>query len=459
VAGADAAGVRRDLAAARLWAATRFPYLAQALFAQTVVLRPGTGAFSVDEGWRLYVDPAEIASMEVHEVGTKLVHHTGHLLRDHAARALEQAVDAGSSTHWLRAADAEINDDLLAAGLLQWDDPDLPAAFGAEPGRLAEEYFGLLMTPAEGDTPTEGDEGAGDPSDESGDDDTAAGQQPGDSPAVSGPGGSDEGAPGRGDPTLEHGDGGSHQEGHDCGSGAHGQQRPWDDPAAGDAPPGLSDVGAQLLRRAVADEINREAGRDPGSVPGGLARWAATVMRPRVDWRRALGAEVRRGLADASGRVDYSYRRPSRRPGNGVVLPSLRHPTPEIAAVVDTSGSMTDELLAQALAEIEGIARRAGLRSALRVLAVDTQVHAVSRARTGADVKLAGGGGTDMGRGIDAAERLRPRPQVVVVLTDGYTPWPSAPPPGIRVVVALLGADAPAASVPRWARTVVVDQL
>ncbi|MCW2606929.1 MAG: hypothetical protein JWO60_1622, partial [Frankiales bacterium] len=31
-----------------------------------------------------------------------------------------------------------------------------------------------------------------------------------------------------------------------------------------------------------------------------------------------------------------------------------------------------------------------------------------------------------------------PRPQLLVVLTDGRTPWPARPPHGVRVVVALL---------------------
>jgi len=41
---------------------------------------------------------------------------------------------------------------------------------------------------------------------------------------------------------------------------------------------------------------------------------------------------------------------------------------------------------------------------------------------------------------------------VVVVLTDGLTPWPAAPPAGLRVVVALLreGGRPP----PGWARVV-----
>ena len=45
------------------------------------------------------------------------------------------------------------------------------------------------------------------------------------------------------------------------------------------------------------------------------------------------------------------------------------------------------------------------------------------------DVELLGGGGTDMGAGLAKAAELRPRPDLIIVLTDGYTPWPSAPPP------------------------------
>jgi predicted metal-dependent peptidase len=76
-------------------------------------------------------------------------------------------------------------------------------------------------------------------------------------------------------------------------------------------------------------------------------------------------------------------------------------------------------------------------------------------------VQLAGGGGTDMGAGIAAAASLRPRPSVVIVLTDGFTPWPERPPKGIRVVVGLLvEPDAPMAHLypaPGWARTVRID--
>jgi hypothetical protein len=61
-----------------------------------------------------------------------------------------------------------------------------------------------------------------------------------------------------------------------------------------------------------------------------------------------------------------------------------------------------------------------------------------------------------MGAGIDAAVASRPRPSVVVVLTDGYTPWPPEPPKACTVVVGLLGFAPPPA--PSWARTVRIEE-
>lgn len=89
------------------------------------------------------------------------------------------------------------------------------------------------------------------------------------------------------------------------------------------------------------------------------------------------------------------------------------------------------------------------------MLACDTAAGPAQRVSSARQVQLVGGGGTDMGTGIAAAAALRPRPGVTVVLTDGYTPWPGVPPKGMRVVVGLLGEQAPEA--PSWARAVRVE--
>jgi predicted metal-dependent peptidase len=383
------------LAAGRLWAASHFPYLASGLFGAQVLAKPGIATVAVDEGWRMHADPELTVTWAPAQLGSVLVHHVSHLLRAHGERALAAGITPDDARTWIRGADAEINDDLVPAGLELPGRPILPGDLGAEDGLLAEQYF------------TAGREDA----------DTQA--QP--------------------DWDL------------DCGSGADGWGRGWD--ASG--PPALSPWQARLLCRQVAQDCVRHA-REAGNVPAGLLRWAEQALQPAVDWRRVLAAELRRAVADTAGAVDYSYRRPSRRASvaGSVVLPALRRPVPEVAVVCDTSGSMTEDLLAAALAEVEGLLRSLGLARQVRVLACDTAVGPARRVTSARQVQLVGGGGTDMGAGIAASAALRPRPAVTVVLTDGFTPWPDRPPRGTRVVVALLGDEAPDG--PDWARAVRV---
>jgi predicted metal-dependent peptidase len=397
--GSGEAGRVPGLAAGRVWAATRFPYLATGLFGTRVSADPGIGTVAVDEGWRLHADPELTAQWTPAQLGSVLVHHLCHLLRDHAERAAPAGVGENQAREWVRCADAEINDDLVPAGLELPGTPVLPAHLGAQPGLLAEQYF-VARAPRDG---------------------------------AFGPPGQED----RGGWDL------------DCGSGADGCPRPWDGGGR------LAPWEARLLARQVAQDCLRH-GREAGDVPAGLLRWADALLEPAVDWRKALAAELRRAVADTAGAVDYSYRRPSRRASvaGEVVLPALRRPVPDIAVVCDTSGSMSEDLLAVALAEVEGLLRAVGLARQLRVLACDTAVGPARRVSSARQVELVGGGGTDMGAGIEAASRLRPRPAVAVVLTDGYTPWPDEPPRGMRVVVGLIGDDAPEA--PGWARAVRV---
>lgn len=397
----EAAAGLAGLAAARLWAASHYPYLASGIFGARVVSMPGIGTVAVDPGWRLWVDPELTSDWTAPQLGSVLVHHVCHLLREHGPRAGLAGVRPEESTIWIRSADAEINDDLVPAGLQLPGDPVMPDQLGCAPGQLAEQYFavGRVPIPVRGpDVPTHAGHGA-----------------------------------------------------LDCGSGADGFGRPWQ----ADQPTSLPPWQARLLQRLVAQQC-LAAAKQAGNVPAGLLRWASAVLEPKVDWRRALAAELRKAVADTAGAVDYTYRRPSRRAAaaGDVVLPALRRPVPEVAVVCDTSGSMSEELLAASLAEVQGLLAALGLARRLRVLACDTAVGPAQRITSVRQVQLVGGGGTDMGAGIAAASALRPRPAVIVVLTDGYTPWPDTPPRGSKVVVGLLGHDAPEA--PAWARAIRV---
>jgi len=117
---------------------------------------------------------------------------------------------------------------------------------------------------------------------------------------------------------------------------------------------------------------------------------------------------------------------------------------------------MSDDMLAQALGEVSGVLRGLGLaRRNLRVICCDARAYDYQRVLDAREVRLLGGGGTDMGAGLAAVAALRPRPDLAIVLTDGHTPWPGRPPDGVRVVVGLLDESG---HTPDWATTVLVDR-
>ncbi|MEV1244576.1 VWA-like domain-containing protein [Nonomuraea sp. NPDC050022] len=381
---------RVKLLAARYRAASDRPYLASALYSLTVVPTSVVPTMAVDRHWRCYVSPAFVAATPVPELAGVWIHEVSHVLRDHHGRADRlPATDQRDRLRVNVAQDCEINDDLLADGLALPEGRVEPGTFGLTAGRLFEEYLPRLPPSA----------------------------------VCS-----------------------------DCGSGAHGSPGDWEITGDG-GPGGVSTVEVEALRRHTAEAM-RAHRRNRGSLPAGWQRWAEQILEPTVDWRRVLAGAVREAVAWAAGAVDYTYRRPSRRTAalRGVVLPSLRRPLPAVAIVIDTSGSMGEADLAAALAEVTGVLREVGVGgNRVTVLACDADVQTAARVTSAQQVDLAGGGGTDMRVGISAALALPERVGVVIVLTDGFTPWPDAP-SSARLIAALIGTDPPLP--PAWVEAI-----
>lgn len=219
-----------------------------------------------------------------------------------------------------------------------------------------------------------------------------------------------------------------------------------------------ANVGVFVAARPhlLHEQITSFAAHQPGALAGGWLRWAEAVLRPRLDWRTLLAAKIRSAAASVAGAADYSYSRPARRRVPRVVLPAMRRPIPRVAVIVDTSGSVDDHLLMMAWTEVHGCLRQLGLRrDMLTVYAADTKVHQLPGAPR-RQVRLPGGGGTDMAAAIDVVLATRPIPDIVVVITDGLTPWPREK-PRRDVIVALLPASFPRPLAPGWARVVEID--
>jgi predicted metal-dependent peptidase len=410
------------LLAARLHAVKVRPYLASALFALHVLEDRSVPTMAVDAHWRCYVSPSFVARTPVEELAGVWVHEVSHLLRDHHGRGeryareheekgpgerSETGVPPAEGWGRLRrniAADFEINDDIYGDGLPRPAGAVLPSLLRLPDGLLMEEY--LRTASMSGLTA-----------------DLAW---------------------------------------LDCGSGADGQDRPWE--LGADGAHGLSRQQRDAVRFRVAEGIK---GR-PGDAPEGWRRWADEAFHAPQPWRQLLGAAVRSAAGAPGVGEDHSYRRPSRRSAGvpGVVLPSLRRTPPRVCVVIDTSGSVSDAELGSALLEVAAISRAVGgRRDLVSVISCDAAAGVAVPLCRAENIALVGGGGTDLRSGFARALRSPPRPDVIVALTDGQTPWPSAQPP-CRTVVGLFPRPARAVdeedpdyapdAPPPWARVVTI---
>jgi predicted metal-dependent peptidase len=393
--------VRLDLtrlAAARLLAAESHPFLAIALYALTPVADPTTPTFAVDENWRLFINPQQLMDWSVREVAGVLLHELGHVIRDHAGRARTViAADEAARFLWNLAADAEINDDLRNAKVVLPQPAVLPETLNAPPGKVAEFYYAKLGDQVE-------------------------------PPAI----------------VIAN-----------CGAGCDGHSSDSDARIGPALTAGLSGSEALLLRRRVAEAI-MAAGKQSGIVAGGWQRWAEATLRPKLHWRKLLSAAIRSAVAAVSGAADYSYSRPSRRQVPRVVLPSMQRPLPRVAIIVDTSGSVNEVALQRSWSEVHGCLRTLGVRrDLLTVFAADVDAHRLTGPPR-RQMALLGGGGTNMATAIETALASAARPDLVVVITDGLTPWPVSKPTR-PVIVALLPSGMRPPPAPSWARTVEID--
>ena len=400
--------------AARLRTSKLFPYLQSAIWSMTLIKTDQVETMAVDTGWRCYYNEAAMRKRPIEEVSTILVHEGWHLLRKHHQRAERLGINNQNALAWNVATDCEINDDLLAQGG-KLSDCLLPSRFGWPPDQLAETYYAMIPEGAVSLVSLDGGCGGG------GESTHGARQQ-----------GRGVGQSASSQSTL----GGSSHEADLFvekvkrakwfgGSCADNIPRAYELPSNLREAPAKGDAEAELIRRQVARDITSSKSR--GTLPGGMNRWAEDLLAPpKVNWRRELLVNVRRAVAQIMGKTDYTYRRFGRRSTETVLRPAMITFRPQVAVVIDTSGSVSQEELSDALRETRHVIKT--LNAPISVIACDAQAHVTKQVFDPRSVQLIGGGGTDMRVGIDAATKLKPRPDVIVTITDGLTPWPDRAP-------------------------------
>lgn len=228
----------------------------------------------------------------------------------------------------------------------------------------------------------------------------------------------------------------------DCGSGAGGDPRDYE--ADGEGVP--ADAVEQVVSATAAAVRSHVKDNGRGSVPSGIVMWADAEVTRRVmppTWDRKLASIVGKHVRSImAGRRDYSFSRLHRRTRAGaVVRPSTVSSPAKVAIVVDTSGSMSQEG-SRVLSTVRQIAAK---YNAI-VIDCDAEVKQTRSAKKKA--AHVGGGGTDL---VPAMELAAKSADVVVVVTDCETPWPTK---ALKVPTIVVDVAGRGASIPDWAQVV-----
>lgn len=140
-----------------------------------------------------------------------------------------------------------------------------------------------------------------------------------------------------------------------------------------DGPPSMTQDDLDHLRDKIRQQVMvaaKTAGA--GKTPGAILRLIEEFTNPVMDWVTLLEMEIQSTIKD-----DFTFLRPSKRSwsipkikdnnpttnrprgtgiGSGIILPGHNFKnTIDIAFVIDASGSMTDDMVADALSELKGI--------------------------------------------------------------------------------------------------------
>lgn len=191
----------------------------------------------------------------------------------------------------------------------------------------------------------------------------------------------------------------------------------------------LSEAEAAEIEAKVKVELASaaQAARMMGKVSIDMERILEGILYVRTPWETIL----ERFMTDIA-KSESSWSKPHKkyRP-LGHYLPSCSN-TPtmgEMALIVDVSGSVGGRELAFFGGHFNRIIEMVRPKR-VNVLYVDTRVAHVDE-YTDEDelpitLTLHGGGGTDMRAGFDWIEENMDEAECIVLLTDGYTPWPEA---------------------------------
>lgn len=360
------------------------PFFATLLLNTPIIVKPGICKYAATDMKNIYLNPEYVEVATINDLMSDLCHEVGHNALMHGPR-----MEGRNHRLWNIAADHAIN--------LMLEEQGFKAPLGGwladkkYTGMSAEKIYADLRDQAakQPKKPDKGEPGSG---------------QPGDS------------QPGSGEPGDDPSDGAGDGIAEDR---MHGDLLP----VAGAGDPAERAETVRKMQQKVAQAAM--AAKLAGKLKGSLATMVDEFLNPKVPWAALLRDYLMRVVKD-----DESWTRRNRRFRNVYLPARYSERMGPIVIIGDSSGSIwcSPEELKTFATEIQSVADQV-MPEHIRLIWADTEVASEEVFENGQPLKfeVKGGGGTDMRVPLKHVEQYDP--EVVILLTDGYTPWPDVEPP------------------------------
>lgn len=362
------------------------PFFATLLLNTPVIVQAGSWEYAATDMKNIYLDPDYAAVATVDDLMSDLCHEVAHNALMHGAR-----MEGRNARLWNIAADYAIN--------LMLEEQGFKAPKGGwlvdrkYTGMSAEKIYAELRDKQ---------------------------QKSGGQPGQGQPGG---GAPGDGIPEDR----------------MHGDLLP----IAGSQDPAERAKTTRKMQQKVAQAAM--AAKMAGKLRGSLATMIDEFINPKVPWADILRDQLMRIVKD-----DESWARRNRRFRHLYLPARYSEKMGPIVIIGDSSGSIwcSPEELKMFASEIQAVSDQVQPEH-IRLIWADTQVAGERVFEQGEPLvfDVQGGGGTDMRVPLKYVEQYEP--EVVILLTDGYTPWPKVEPPYPLIVCCSTEVGVPVGSVIR----------
>ena len=183
----------------------------------------------------------------------------------------------------------------------------------------------------------------------------------------------------------------------------------------------MSEEERRMLREEIRAAVMQAAKSSPGSVPAGIKRLLSELTEPQMDWRELISLKIQSTVKN-----DYTWARQSRKSiYSNIYLPGLKDDFKlDVAVAIDTSGSMSNEMLRDLVSEVAGIMSQFA-DFTLHLWCFDTQVYNYVKFTPDTfndiyDYEVDGGGGTDFTVNWDFMREAEIQPERFLMMTDGY---------------------------------------